>query len=90
VRLGVVKSAMLTCTCLCICISDKLDSSSSPIVYFAQDFKRLITLKDLSPVAEYTSIVSKILMMLYIAGYKSRFVACRVSSSLSTTINKPR
>jgi hypothetical protein len=56
---------------------------STPIVYFAQDFKRLITLKDLSPVAEYTSIVSKILMMLSVAGYKLQFVAWRVSSSPS-------
>ena len=66
-----------------VCVSDKLDSRSSPIVYITQDFKRLITLKDLSPVAEDISIVSKILMMLYVAGYKLRFVACRVSSSPS-------
>jgi hypothetical protein len=30
-----------------------------------------------------TGIVSKILMMLYIAGYKPRFVVCRALSSLS-------
>ena len=43
----------------------------------------LIALKDLSLVADDTGIVSMILMMLYIAGHKTRFVACRVSNSLS-------
>ena len=64
-------------------ISDKLDSCSSPIVDLKYDFKRLIALKHLWLVEDVTGIVSKILMMLYIAGYKSRFVACRVSSSFS-------
>ena len=63
--------------------SDKLDSLSSPIVYLKKDFTSLIALKDISLVADDTDIVSMILMMVYIAGYKSRFVACRVSSSLS-------
>ena len=44
---------------------------------------RLIGLKDLSLVADDTGIISKILMMLYIAGYKTRFVACRTLNSLS-------
>jgi hypothetical protein len=43
---------------------------------------RLIALKDLSLVADDTGIVSKIQMMLYIAGYKSRFIECSVSSNL--------
>ena len=43
----------------------------------------LIGLKDLSLVADDTGIVSKILMMLYIAGYKTRFVARRALNSLS-------
>jgi hypothetical protein len=64
-------------------ISYKLDSRSSPIVDLKWDFKRLIALKDLWLVEDDTGIVSKILMMLYIAGYKSRWFACRVSSSLS-------
>ena len=57
-------------------ISDTLDSRSSPMV----DLK---SLKDLTLVEDVTGIVSKILMMLYIAGYKSRFVACRGWSSHS-------
>jgi hypothetical protein len=61
-----------TCTYLCIYLSDKLDSRSS----------RLIVLKDLSIVSDDTGIVSKILMIMYIAGNKLWF-ACRVSSSLS-------
>jgi hypothetical protein len=45
---------------------------------------RLIALKDLSLVVDDTGIVSKILMMVYIARYKSRFVALyRVSSRLN-------
>jgi len=44
---------------------------------------RLIALKDLSLGADDIGIVSKILMMLYIAGYKPRFVVCRALSSLS-------
>ena len=43
----------------------------------------LLPLKDLSLVADDTDSVSKLLMMLYIDGYKSRFVACSVSSSIS-------
>ena len=35
---------------------------------------RLIALKDISLVADDTGIVGQILMMLYIAGYKPRFV----------------
>jgi hypothetical protein len=44
---------------------------------------RLIALKDLLLVADDIDIVSKILMMLYIAEYKPRFVVCRALSSLS-------
>jgi hypothetical protein len=51
------------------------------------DFMRPIALKDLSLVVDDTGIVSKILMMMYMAGYKSRFVACRALSSLSVFIN---
>ena len=68
--------------------SDKLDSLSSPIVYLKKDFTSLIALKDISLVADDTDIVSMILMMVYIAGYKSRFVACRVSNSLWLIIHK--
>ena len=52
---------------------------------------RLIALKDLSLVfydTGHAGVVSKIQMMLYIAGYKSRFVACTVSSSLWLIICK--
>jgi len=42
----------------------------------------LIALKDLWRVADNTGIISKILMILDTALYKSRFVACRMSSSL--------
>jgi hypothetical protein len=56
--------------------SDRLDSGSSPIVDLKWDFTRLVALKDLSLVADDTGIVSKILMMLYIAELKSRFLAC--------------
>ena len=73
---------------VCMPISDKLDSHSSPIVDLKQDFTRVIALKDLSIVADSTGIVSQILMMLYMAEYKSRFVACRVSSSLWLIIYK--
>jgi hypothetical protein len=48
---------------------------------------RLIALKDLSLVADDIGIVSKILMMLYIARYMPRFVACRVLNSLSRLSN---
>ena len=48
----------------------------------------LIVLKDLSLVVDDIGIVSKILMILYIAEYKSRFVARRVSSSLWLIIDK--
>ena len=44
---------------------------------------RLIALKDLSLVADDTGIVSKILMTLYMAGYKPRFVVCRALSGVS-------
>jgi hypothetical protein len=39
------------------------------------DFMRPIALQDLSLVVDDTGIASKILMMMYMAGYKSRFVA---------------
>jgi len=42
----------------------------------------------LSLVVDDTGIVSQILMMLYIAGYKPRFVACRALSSLSVLSSK--
>ena len=67
-----------TCTCLCISWS-----RLSPICNLKQDFTSLLPLKDLSLVADDTDSVSKLLMMLYIVGYKSRFAACRVSSSIS-------
>jgi hypothetical protein len=44
---------------------------------------RLIGLKDLSLVVDDTGIISKILMMLYIAGYNPLFVACRALNSIS-------
>jgi len=44
---------------------------------------RLIGLKNLSLVADDTGIISKILMMLYIAGYNPLFVACRALNSIS-------
>ena len=37
---------------------------------------RVIALKDISFVADDTDIVSHIQVMLYMAGYKRRFVAC--------------
>ena len=62
----------------------KLDIRLLPICDLKWDFTSLLPLKDLSLVADDTDSVSKILMMLYIAGYyKSLFVACRVSSSIS-------
>ena len=59
-----------TCTplCKCILISVKLDSLSTPMVNLKWDFTRLIALKDISLAADDTGIVSKILMMLNIAG----------------------
>jgi hypothetical protein len=72
---------------LCICISDKLNSHALPIVGLQYNFTRLIALKDVSLVEE-TGIVRKILMMLYISGFKSRFVACKESSSLWLIIYK--
>ena len=66
-----------------ICISDKLDSHASPLVDLKQDCTRLVALKDLSLVADYTVIVSKILMMLYIAGLLH--IECIVLSGLSST-----
>ena len=44
---------------------------------------RRIALNDLSLVADDTGIVSKIPMMLNIAGYKPRFATCRALNSLS-------
>ena len=61
----------------------KLDSRLSPICDLKQDFMSTLPLKDLQLYADDIDSVSKILMMLYIAGYKSRCIACRVSSSIS-------
>jgi hypothetical protein len=49
---------------------------------------RLIVLKDLSIVVDDIGIVSKILMILYIAEYKSRFVARRVSRCMENILTE--
>jgi hypothetical protein len=54
-----------------------LDSHSSAIFDLKKEFTDLIALKDLSLVADNTGIVRKMQMILYMAGYRSRCVACR-------------
>ena len=66
----------------------KLDSRLSPICDLTQDFMSTLPLKDLQLVADDIDSVSKILMMLYIAGYKSRFIACSVEQYLRLIIYK--
>jgi hypothetical protein len=49
---------------------------TTPRTHYQPSALNTLALKDLSLVADDTGIVSKILMMLYIAGLKSRFLAC--------------
>ena len=58
----------------------KLDSRLPPICDLKKDFTSLLPLKDISLVADDTDSVSKILMVLYIAGHGLLHVECRVVS----------